>query len=159
MGSQFSFFGWKKSPYLSMTSGLSSISLTHWSTSATRSAAAWQDWNSEKIPAKFRMGSNIMPPILMKKFRVPMVRTPRCTSWPPAMRMHPVARLITRLARGMYTAEMVAERMEALNISWVSRANSRSFSSSRFRVLLVRAPMIPSLKEEVIMLLSLLVFR
>ena len=70
------------------------------------------------------MGSNIMLPILMKKFRVPMVSTPVCTSCPPAMRTQPVARLITRLARGIYTAEMVAERMEALNISRVSWENS-----------------------------------
>ena len=70
-----------------------------------------------------------------------------------------MARLITRLARGMYTAEMVAERMEALYISRVSSPNSSLFRASRFSVLLVWAPMIPSLKEEVIMLLSLRVFR
>ena len=56
-------------------------------------------------------------------------------------------------------AEMVAERMEALYISRVWTRNSSLFSSSRSRVLLVWAPMIPSLTEAVIMLLSRRVFR
>jgi hypothetical protein len=64
----------------------------------------------------------------------------------------PVITLMMIEASGMYTAEITAERMDALYMFWVIPVKSSLFNSSRTRVLLVFAPMMPSLMEEVIML-------
>jgi hypothetical protein len=58
-GSQFSFFGWKASPYFASTSGVSRMSGSRSSRSVTRSMDACTETKSAKMRASCWIGSKM----------------------------------------------------------------------------------------------------
>ena len=59
MGSQFSRFGWKASPYFSMTAWLSRTLGSVSSRPVTRSMFAWREMNSARSSASICTGSKM----------------------------------------------------------------------------------------------------
>ena len=95
----------------------------------------------------------------MNAARVPRSMIPANTSTPPRHRARAVAMAPRFTTRGMKTALRTAALMAAPFSSPVTTSNSSWAASSRARVLLVTAPMTPSLKAPVIRLLALRTMR
>ena len=85
---------------------------------------------------------------------MPRPKTPVNTSWPPRTRAKAVATLPRHTMRGMNSAPHRAARTAAVRMVPVSSRNSWPLRSSRTRVLVVTAPMMPSLKAPVMRLLA-----
>ena len=91
----------------------------------------------------------------MKAASVPKPMAPANTRLPPRLNASAVEILPSAMTSGMNSALSKAERMLAVRMAPVSSRNSAALASSRTRVFVVMAPMMPSLNAPVMRLFVL----